>query len=132
MSNFTNFLGLLGKAALQVAVERAERNTSTLAPVGSFAPVNPLPILQNQRTFFGKDWISDRRSFEGVASDVMSAAQRKCVSAAEMNLFHSNVHKFSKAMFFDEKDVTFEHYLLPDGRDLYRFTCNGELTSLTF
>lgn len=130
----SNFLNLLGRAILTVASVHAERATSTLPPVGSLNH-NPLPIqpvLTQRRVYVGKDWISDRRPFEGLANNILSEAVRKRLSAAEVNLFHSNVDKFSRGMFFDEKDVVFEQYSLGDGRNTYAFSCDGILTSLTF
>lgn len=130
----SNFLNLLGRAILTVASVHAERSTSTLPPLGSLNhnPVPAQPVLQQRREYIGKDWISDRRPFEGLANNILSEAVRKRLPAHEVNLFHSNVDRFSKRMFFDEKNVTFEQYLMGDGRSMYCFTCEGVLTSLTF
>ena len=134
MSNASNFLSLLGRAVLTVAAQHAERSTSTLPPLGSLNhnPVPAQPVLTQRRVYVGKDWISDRRPFEGLASNILSEAVRKRLPAVEVNLFHSNADKFSRAMFFDGKDVVFEQYSLSDGRNTYAFSCDGILTSLTF
>lgn len=140
MSNASNFLSLLGRAALTVLANQAARadqvsrvnvtHVETTRVVE--AVVAPSLILEARREFTGKNWICDRSSMEKTASNIATAALRSGVPANRVNLFKKQIADFSNSMFFDSSNVVFEQYLLDNKTSSYRFFCNGNCVSLTF
>ena len=140
MSNASNFLSLLGRAALTVLANQAARadqvsrvnvtHVETTRVVE--AVVAPSLILEARRELTGKNWICDRSSMEKTASNIATAALRSGVPANRVNLFKKQIADFSNSMFFDSSNVVFEQYLLDNKTSSYRFFCNGNCVSLTF